>query len=111
MLENLKNSPSKTKDSLKLFLKDRESTFSCTRKRLIEQALIKDNIPSKNKSIRSASSSDGMSLNFSKFLQPVTRVIQPRKTILKKPTEEKNICKKEPERPSRSKSPACTKIN
>lgn len=88
---------------------NRDQTPTSTRKRLLEQALNKDKLNTRNKSVSVAKSSEKIALNSSKAFSQVGKQALPRGSLTNKPHEEP--CKTGPiqERVHRSKSPSCTK--
>ncbi|OMJ93335.1 hypothetical protein SteCoe_3688 [Stentor coeruleus] len=88
---------------------NRDQTPTSTRKRLLEQALNKDKLSTRNKSVSVAKSSEKNVLNSSKAFSQVGKQVLPRGSLTNKPHEEP--CKAGPiqERVHRSKSPSCTK--
>lgn len=81
----------------------RDSIFSSTRRRLLEQALLKDNLPTGPKQSRSISTIDQKPSNFEKLLNPLSRLSQD--TSFSNPIQ----VAKPPSRITRSKSPSITK--
>ncbi|OMJ65130.1 hypothetical protein SteCoe_39158 [Stentor coeruleus] len=86
-------------------------TPTSTRKRLLEQALNKDKLTARNKSVSVAKNSEKIVLNSSKaFCQLVKKNLQ-HESLTNKPYEELYKVGPIQERVHRSKSPSCTKLD
>lgn len=88
---------------------NRDQTPTSTRKRLLEQALNKDKLNTRNKSVSVAKSSEKIALNSSKAFSQAGKQALPRGSLTNKPHEEPYKAGPIQERVHRSKSPSCTK--
>ena len=108
-METYKHYAERASDSTKDLSREKGFMFTSTRKRLLEQALLKDNIPNNPKSARQTSNTETFSSNFSKQINPISR-----SSHLKPPAKssaDQKTANKLPARAGRSKSPTCTKRN
>ena len=108
-METYKHYAERASDSVKELSREKGFIHTSTRKRLLEQALSKDNIPNHSNSGRHTSNTETIPSKFSNKKNPISGSSQI-KPPAKFSTDQKSSTKL-PTRTGRSKSPTCTKRN